>query len=138
MKITPEQYDKIQKVLPVPRGNVKISNIDFLNAIDRQKSRRIDDENPFGRGRGGLADYASFVARLESRRSRRTGTQGANSEAFLSQKDVVDGQGLRGRPLSQQGEKVWNEAGRSAEASRGSTVKSCINAAMKWSDTSGV
>ncbi len=33
MKITPEQYDKIKKVLPVQRGNVKISNIDFLNAI---------------------------------------------------------------------------------------------------------
>ncbi len=33
MKITPEQYDKIKNVLPVQRGNVKISNIDFLNAI---------------------------------------------------------------------------------------------------------
>ncbi len=89
-----EQYDKNQKVLPVQRGNVKISNIDFLNAIDRQKSRWIDDENPFGRGRRGLADRASFVARISGGRSRRSGAYGANSEAFLSQKDVVDGQGL--------------------------------------------
>ena len=33
MKITPEQCDKIKHVLPIQRGNVRISNIDFLNAI---------------------------------------------------------------------------------------------------------
>ena len=33
MKITPEQYEKIKHVLPIQRGNVRISNIDFLNAI---------------------------------------------------------------------------------------------------------
>ena len=33
MKITPEQYEKIKHVLPTQRGNVKISNLNFLNAI---------------------------------------------------------------------------------------------------------
>jgi transposase len=33
MQITPEQYDKIKGVLPVQRGNVRVENIDFLNAI---------------------------------------------------------------------------------------------------------
>ena len=33
MQITPKQYDKIKDVLPVQRGNVRVKNIDFLNAI---------------------------------------------------------------------------------------------------------
>jgi len=32
-KITQEQYAKIKGVLPVQRGNVQVSHIDFLNAI---------------------------------------------------------------------------------------------------------
>ena len=32
-RITPEQYDQIKDVLPVQRGNVRIPNITFLNAI---------------------------------------------------------------------------------------------------------
>jgi len=31
--ITPEQYDQIKDVLPIQRGNVRIPNITFLNAI---------------------------------------------------------------------------------------------------------
>ena len=33
MKITQEQYEKIAKHLPRQRGNVRITNIQFLNAI---------------------------------------------------------------------------------------------------------
>ena len=33
MKITEEQFEKIEKYLPKQRGNVKISNYDFVNAI---------------------------------------------------------------------------------------------------------
>ncbi len=33
MKITNEQYEKIAKYLPVQRGNVKISNLQLINAI---------------------------------------------------------------------------------------------------------
>ena len=33
MKLTQEQYEKIAKHLPRQRGNVKITNIQFLNAI---------------------------------------------------------------------------------------------------------
>ena len=33
MKITQEQYEKISKYLPKQRGNVRISNLQFLNAI---------------------------------------------------------------------------------------------------------
>ncbi len=32
-QITSKQYDKIKDVLPVQRGNVRVKNIDFLNAI---------------------------------------------------------------------------------------------------------
>ena len=33
MKLTQEQYEKISKYLPKQRGNVRITNIQFLNAI---------------------------------------------------------------------------------------------------------
>jgi len=33
MKITEKQFEKIEKYLPKQRGNVKISNYDFINAI---------------------------------------------------------------------------------------------------------
>ena len=33
MKLTQEQYEKISKYLPKQRGNVRISNLQFLNAI---------------------------------------------------------------------------------------------------------
>ena len=33
MKLTREQYEKISKHLPKQRGNVRITNIQFLNAI---------------------------------------------------------------------------------------------------------
>jgi len=33
MKLTQEQYAKIEKYLPKQRGNVKINNLQFLNAI---------------------------------------------------------------------------------------------------------
>lgn len=33
MKITAEQYKKIEKYLPKQRGNVRIDNLQFLNAI---------------------------------------------------------------------------------------------------------
>ena len=33
MKITQEQYKRIEKYFPVQRGNVTISNYDFINAI---------------------------------------------------------------------------------------------------------
>ena len=33
MKITKEQYEKIEKYLPVQRGNVKIDNLQLINAI---------------------------------------------------------------------------------------------------------
>ena len=33
MKLTQEQYEKIAKPLPKQRGNVRITNIQFLNAI---------------------------------------------------------------------------------------------------------
>ncbi len=33
MKITKKQFQKIEKYFPVQRGNVKISNYDFVNAI---------------------------------------------------------------------------------------------------------
>ena len=33
MKISQEQYEKIEKYLPKQRGNVKINNLQFLNAI---------------------------------------------------------------------------------------------------------
>ena len=33
MKITNEQYQKIAKYLPVQRGNVKISNLQLINAL---------------------------------------------------------------------------------------------------------
>ena len=33
MKITQEQYEKIEKYLPKQRGNVRINNLQFLNAI---------------------------------------------------------------------------------------------------------
>jgi len=33
MKITKKQFEKIEKYLPKQRGNVKISNYDFINAI---------------------------------------------------------------------------------------------------------
>ena len=33
MKTTQEQYEKIEKYLPKQRGNVKIDNFQFLNAI---------------------------------------------------------------------------------------------------------
>ena len=33
MKITQEQFEKIEKYLPKQRGNVKIKNLQFLNAI---------------------------------------------------------------------------------------------------------
>lgn len=33
MEITNEQYEKIAKYLPVQRGNVKISNLQLINAI---------------------------------------------------------------------------------------------------------
>lgn len=33
MKITQDQYDKISHILPTQRGNVKLSNLQVLNAI---------------------------------------------------------------------------------------------------------
>ena len=33
MKLTQEQYEKIEKYLPKQRGNVKINNLQFLNAL---------------------------------------------------------------------------------------------------------
>ena len=33
MKITQKQYEKIEKYLPKQRGNVRINNLQFLNAI---------------------------------------------------------------------------------------------------------
>ena len=33
MKLTPQQYERIKYLLPRQRGNVKMSNLDFLNAI---------------------------------------------------------------------------------------------------------
>ena len=33
MKLTQEQYEKISKYLPKQRGNVRINNLQFLNAI---------------------------------------------------------------------------------------------------------
>ena len=33
MKITQEQYAKAEKYLPKQRGNVRINNLQFLNAI---------------------------------------------------------------------------------------------------------
>lgn len=33
MELTQKQYDKIKHLLPVQRGNVKISNRDFVNAM---------------------------------------------------------------------------------------------------------
>ena len=33
MEITPAQYERIAPVLPVQRGNVKLSNLQVLNAI---------------------------------------------------------------------------------------------------------
>ena len=33
MRITQEQYERIKNVFPVQRGNVRVSNITFLNAI---------------------------------------------------------------------------------------------------------
>ena len=33
MKITQGQYEKIEKYLPKQRGNVRINNLQFLNAI---------------------------------------------------------------------------------------------------------
>ena len=33
MKLTQEQYERIEKYLPKQRGNVKIDNLQFLNAI---------------------------------------------------------------------------------------------------------
>ena len=33
MKLTPQQYERIKDLLPRQRGNVKMSNLDFLNAI---------------------------------------------------------------------------------------------------------
>lgn len=33
MKITEEQYKKIEKYFPVQRGNVKIDNYTFINAV---------------------------------------------------------------------------------------------------------
>ena len=33
MEITPEQYKKIESSLPVQRGNVRLSNLQVLNAI---------------------------------------------------------------------------------------------------------
>jgi transposase len=33
MEITVEQYDKIKDSLPIQRGNVKVTNLQFLNAV---------------------------------------------------------------------------------------------------------
>jgi transposase len=33
MKITQEQYDKIKHILPVQRGNVRVENVNFINAL---------------------------------------------------------------------------------------------------------
>lgn len=33
MKINEEQYEKISKILPKQRGNIKLNNIDFINAL---------------------------------------------------------------------------------------------------------
>ena len=33
MELTVEQYEKIKELLPRQRGNVKMSNLDFLNAV---------------------------------------------------------------------------------------------------------
>ncbi|MDR1841603.1 MAG: transposase, partial [Holophagales bacterium] len=33
MKITPEEFRKIESLLPVQRGNVKHDNLKFLNAV---------------------------------------------------------------------------------------------------------
>lgn len=33
MELTQEQFDKVEKYLPKQRGNVKINNLQFLNAI---------------------------------------------------------------------------------------------------------
>ena len=33
MKLTQEQYERIEKYLPKQRGNVKINNLQFLNAL---------------------------------------------------------------------------------------------------------
>ena len=33
MKLTPQQYERIKDLLPRQRGNVKMSNLDFLNAV---------------------------------------------------------------------------------------------------------
>jgi transposase len=33
MEITPEQYEKIEKSLPLQRGNVRLNNLQVLNAI---------------------------------------------------------------------------------------------------------
>ena len=33
MEITPAQYERIAPVLPVQRGNVKLSNLQVINAI---------------------------------------------------------------------------------------------------------
>ena len=33
MKINHKQYDKIKHILPTQRGNVKIDNITFINAL---------------------------------------------------------------------------------------------------------
>ena len=33
MEITPEQYEKIKESLPIQRGNVRLSNLQVLNAI---------------------------------------------------------------------------------------------------------
>lgn len=33
MEITKEQYEKIEKYLPIQRGNVRINNLQLINAI---------------------------------------------------------------------------------------------------------
>ena len=33
MKITPEEFKRIESLLPVQRGNVKHDNLKFLNAV---------------------------------------------------------------------------------------------------------
>ena len=37
MELTQEQYERIEKYLPKQRGNVKIDNLQFLNAKEENK-----------------------------------------------------------------------------------------------------
>jgi len=70
------------------------------SAVHRQKSGRLDNENPLGRRGCKIADQASPIAGVGSGRSRRTKIVGGSSEDDLCKKIVAYGQGIRGEWFS--------------------------------------